>query len=239
MPTPTPSKIAFQGLTTSLDTRVHAVRSDLADAALIGQVAVPRFAKPMPMQCIPPFVALRDGSSDTANQTSELLQHEGFMVIDQSDGWAWGFCAHDHYVGYVPISALGPEIEAPLEIAGDQIDTAKSFLDMPYVWGGRGGAGIDCSGLVQRSMAARGILAQRDSDMQLATLGGHLTDDDLLQTGDLVFFPGHVGMMVNGVDMIHATRHYEKVVIEPLANVIARVAAKHDKPVSARKRVFL
>ena len=219
------------------DPRIHAVRGDLADIALAGEIFVPHYAKAMAMHCAAPFVAVRDGASEDSNQTSELLSGENFMVLDQSGGWAWGYCAHDHYVGYIPETALSLGAHIQKIIAADPLETTKSFLDLQYVWGGRGGAGIDCSGLVQRALAVRDIAAPRDSDMQLTALGETLPIDAALKAGDLIFFPGHVGMMASGSELIHATRHHGKVVIEPLADVIVRMAAKHDEPVTARKRI--
>ena len=61
---------------------------------------------------------------------------------------------------------------APLEThEPDFVAVAERFLEAPYLWGGRTSAGIDCSGLVQTALAAAGIPAPRDSDMQQAALG--------------------------------------------------------------------
>ena len=50
----------------------------------------------------------------------------------------------------------------------DPVTVAESLLHTPYLWGGKSGLGIDCSGLVQLSMAMAGLNAPRDSDMQAA-----------------------------------------------------------------------
>ena len=94
----------------------------------------------------------------------------------------------------------------------DHLATAKKFLETPYYWGGRSGFGIDCSGLVQVSLALAGIKAPRDTEQQI-TLGASTPRS---RTGDLVFFPGHVGIMVDEDNILHANAFHMKVAVEPL-----------------------
>lgn len=160
------------------------------------------------------------------------------MLLDISGGWAWGFCKHDHYVGYVLAEALAESATPVDELkTRDPVEAARSFLGKPYVWGGRGGVGLDCSGLIQRSLAVAGIAAPRDSDMQLATLGAEIATKTPLQRGDLVFFPGHVGMMVDAENLIHATQNFGKTLIEPLAAVAARIVENLERPILSRRRI--
>lgn len=235
--TSTRNSFSLSGPSRALDPRINAMRGDLADVALAGRHFSPHYASPVERFCTLPFASICD--KQNGKQISELLVGEIFMLLDVSGGWAWGYSKHDHYVGYVEIGALAeggsPTADAPN--CKDAVEMAQSFLGQPYVWGGRGGSGIDCSGLIQRSLAVAGINAPRDSDMQLASLGSELQSDLSLQRGDLVFFPGHVGMMVDAEDIIHATRHFGKTVVEPLADVISRVAADHQAPVLARRRI--
>ena len=82
-----------------------------------------------------------------------------------------------------------------------------------------------------------GHAAPRDSDQQMAALGRALGDDEPLTRGDLVFFPGHVGMMADAETLVHANAFWMQVVAEPLADVIARFPETTPQPVLARKRI--
>jgi cell wall-associated NlpC family hydrolase len=96
--------------------------------------------------------------------------------------------------------------------------------------GGRSPRGIDCSGLVQVAHGLCGIATPRDSDQQRA-LGRPLPQHETLHRGDLLFFEGHVGMMVDARDLIHATGHHGRTLIEPLETIAGRT------PILDRRRL--
>ncbi len=124
----------------------------------------------------------------------------------------------------------------PLEtIEPDFVAVAEIFLHTPYLWGGKSVHGIDCSGLVQISLQACGIKAPRDSDMQEKTLGRLVNDQDY-RRGDLVFWPGHVGIMFDSKNILHANGHAMSTVIEPLAHAVER-GELAGKPITSIKRL--
>jgi cell wall-associated NlpC family hydrolase len=111
---------------------------------------------------------------------------------------------------------------APLEdLEADFAAVAARLIGVPYRWGGRSGDGIDCSGLVQLALAFSGVPCPRDSDQQ-RDLGEAILDGAPLQRGDLVFLPGHVGIMADATHLLHANAFWMRVVTEPLADVLAR-----------------
>ncbi len=230
------NKFSLSGPSRALDPRINAMRGDLADIALAGRHFSPHYAMPVERYCTAIHVPVCE--KPDGRQVSELLAGEAFMALDFSAGWAWGYCKHDHYVGYVrsdALDALPQPIADPLP--ADLTEAARQFLDMPYVWGGRGGAGIDCSGLIQRSAASIGVAAPRDSDMQMQSLGVALKDEEALKSGDLVFFPGHVAMMIDANTLIHATMHFGRTVIEPLSDVVGRTDEDHLGGIISRRRI--
>lgn len=138
--------------------------------------------------------------------------------------------------GHVRASLIAP-VQSMEE---DWVQLAGDLLETPYLWGGRSRAGIDCSGLVQVSLQACGIAAPRDSDMQMA-LGediGALVATNGLRRGDLIFFPGHVGIMADAAHLLHANAYHMKTVVEPLADVVARLLPDHHRPITGARRVI-
>lgn len=87
-----------------------------------------------------------------------------------------------------------------------------SFIGTPYRWGGRSAWGTDCSGLVQVLHAAYGLQLPRDSGAQRRALPAV----DRPQAGDLAFFPGHVGLMLDERRMLNATSYHMAVAVDTL-----------------------
>ncbi|WP_017931937.1 C40 family peptidase [Robiginitomaculum antarcticum] len=110
--------------------------------------------------------------------------------------------------------------------AGDFVDVAALYLNLPYVWGGKSANGVDCSGLVQNALWATGLASPRDSGPQGLCVGEALTIESgfaNLRRGDLVFWPGHVGIMEDSTMLLHANGYHMMTAREPLTQAASRI----------------
>ena len=133
---------------------------------------------------------------------------------------------------FVPTAQLSP-VGA---VRDDVVASAELFLGTPYLWGGNSRAGIDCSGLVQAALLAAGHDCPGDSDMQ-EMLGTAIADGATLERGDLLFWKGHVALVVDQTRMIHANAYHMAVAYEEIDAGIARIKAQGDGPITARRRL--
>jgi cell wall-associated NlpC family hydrolase len=105
-----------------------------------------------------------------------------------------------------------PEIQVndPLKIREDLISYGLKLLSVPYLWGGRGSFGFDCSGLCQNLFRQVGIEIPRDASKQAGT-GHPISFINDAQAGDLAFFDNaegniiHVGMIIGEGKILHAS----------------------------------
>ncbi len=121
--------------------------------------------------------------------------------------------------------------------ASEPAAVAQLFENVPYLWGGRTQLGLDCSGLVQTALQACGRPCPRDTDMMERDIGEALPfgDPGVLARGDLVFWAGHMGMMVDSQRLIHANGHHMLTVIEPVSEALSRIAALFGPATSYRR----
>ena len=133
--------------------------------------------------------------------------------------------------GFIPKSHLR-EVRRPFS---DPATVAQLHFGVPYLWGGNSSRGIDCSGLISAALRACDLACPGDSDLQAAQLGTDFTGD--YQRGDLLFWKGHVGMMVDDATLLHANAHHMATVYERVDIATLRIASLGDGPVIAQKRL--
>lgn len=141
---------------------------------------------------------------------------------------------------FVEVVGAGWMVEAHLSPIGvyvdDPVSVAEAYLAAPYQWGGRESAGLDCSGLIQQALYAAGRGGPRDTDMQAARVGRAVDRADL-RRGDLVFWRGHVAIMVDAANILHANAHHMAVRIEPLDQALTRIEAAGSGAPTGFRRV--
>lgn len=114
--------------------------------------------------------------------------------------------------------------------------TAERYLGVPYLWGGNSNFGIDCSGLVAAAMRSNNIKCDGDSLAQSKNLGILLNKTEDLIRGDAIFWQGHVGLMTDSEQILHASANHMKVVIEPLQTVVNRIFRSGGGEIIKRRR---
>jgi hypothetical protein len=122
-------------------------------------------------------------------------------------------------------------------LESDFVSVAERFIGIPYFWGGKTSLGLDCSGLVQVALDAAGIEVLRDTDMQEKSVGEFLPLNAELKRGDLIFWKGHVGIMRDATELLHASGHQMLVVSEPLSEAVQRIEAKGAGSITSIKRI--
>ena len=158
-------------------------------------------------------------ASDTAPNSSK----EGEHALPFGEGWGGVQVRNDELGKSVRLTSapLGNGYSLPKEqrsLSGVEVSPnetilktiAYSFLNMPYLWGGRSIYGIDCSGFTQVVFKIIGKKLPRDASQQ-ALVGEKITSLTETQCGDLAFFQNkdgritHTGLILDKKTIIHAS----------------------------------
>lgn len=106
-------------------------------------------------------------------------------------------------VSSAPPTWRPPSVEAPTDPwSAAAVGFANAQVGRPYCWGGTGPSCYDCSGLVQAAWRWAGVKLPRTSKAQ-----GHALVEvppEALRPGDILWWPGHVGLYVGGGEMVDA-----------------------------------
>jgi len=152
-----------------------------------------------------------------ALQVGALPFGAALPLIETKRGWA-ALRLPDDRVWWVKETGLLPLADRPKANAAGiafTLDLIKSFVGIPYLWGGRSPYGYDCSGLAQTFWGFMAVSIPRDADQQFRA--GKIVKGRP-RPGDLLFFGGdddnlidqrhqritHVAISLGGDDLIHA-----------------------------------
>lgn len=167
-------------------------------------------------------------SPDVKSPSLTRLSMGARLVVDSTDDSWHRMRLPDGSIGWIPEAAARPldSVEA------DFVGVAERCVGVPYLWGGRSTAGIDCSALVQLALQAAGIACPRNSGDQYewakSRSGTQIIDRHDTRRGDLVFWPGHVGICRSPTDFLHANAHHHAVAQEATRDALLRTDAASE-----------
>lgn len=167
-------------------------------------------------------------SANLKSPDLDTLSFGSQITVTQSD--AKFACCTAGFIPNTHLTKIGTCLDDPVSVA-------EVFIGTPYLWGGNSRLGIDCSGLVQAALIACDIPCPGDSDQQETALGTLLPPGSPYQRGDLLYWKGHVAMVVDANTIIHASGNQMAVVFEPLTAALKRITEQEGHDVSSHKRL--
>ncbi len=149
-------------------------------------------------------------------------------VVEIIDNWAKISLLHKSKIKYGYI--FKSHILKKNNFQFDWIKYAECFVGVPYRWGGRNSIGLDCSALLQLSIAFKGEIIPRDTKDQIKFFSRsknyNVFEFSLslnLNRGNIIFWDGHVAIILDNNRLIHASGAHNEVIIEKIKVTIARI----------------
>lgn len=172
----------------------------------VGYLAADHIASgttPAPTHFVTALGAYAYGEPDLRTPARAFLPRHGAVVVTDSAivTRGTGYARLDSGI-CLPLACLSPQPPR----SADLVEAASLYLGCPYLWGGRSGLGIDCSGLVQAAFRDLGVTVARDTDLQRDEIGERVAveGEAELRRGDLLYLPDHVLIYVGDGMVIHA-----------------------------------
>ena len=112
----------------------------------------------------------------------------------------------------------------------------SKFINVKYKWGGKHFTGVDCSGLIQLFLNFNNKFCPRDAKDQIRYFKKKIELKNI-KKNDLIFWKGHVAIVISKNKLIHAYGPYRKVVIMPIGATIKRIYKTANLKVTGVRRI--
>lgn len=151
----------------------------------------------------------------------KLFAGSKLNVVELKKSWAKVEIADKKpFYGYIPFNHI-----VNINEKINWLKIIKQFENAPYLWGGKTVNGIDCSALLQLSIKFLGFKIPRDTKDQKDHFQNFILKDKYkkLQKGDLIFWKGHVAVVLNNKQLIHANAFHMLVKVEKIESALQRI----------------
>ena len=112
----------------------------------------------------------------------------------------------------------------------------NKFINVKYKWGGKHFTGIDCSGLIQLFLNFNNKFCPRDTKDQIKYFKKKIKLHNI-KKNDLIFWKGHVALVLSKNELIHAYGPLKKVIIMPIKKTIDRIYRTANLKVAGIRRI--
>ena len=111
------------------------------------------------------------------------------------------------------------------------------FINVSYKWGGKYFKGIDCSALIQLFLNFNNKFCPRDAKDQIKYFRKKIKFNNL-KKNDIIFWKGHVAVVVSKKKLIHAYGPMKKVIIMPIKETIDKIYRTANLKVLSIRRPY-